>query len=69
MKLEFKDFPRWLNPELSHKEIKQHYEAEVRRIDEKAMRRKNPYYWYCVSFTDYTKLQWPHWQSNNQNNS
>jgi hypothetical protein len=44
MKLTFKDFPRWLNPELSHKEIKQHYEAEVKRIDEKAMRRKNPFY-------------------------
>lgn len=57
-KIEFKDFPRWLNPKLSHKEIKQHYEAEIKRIDEKAMRRKNPYYWYCVAFTDYTKFQW-----------
>lgn len=58
MKLTFKDFPRWLNPKLSQKEIKKHYEAEVRKIDENAMRRKNPFYWYCVAFTDYTKLQW-----------
>ena len=44
MKLTFKDFPRWLNPELSHKEINEAYEREVKRIDEKAMRRKNPFY-------------------------
>ena len=57
-KITFKDFPRWLNPKLSHKEIKKSYEREIRRIDERAARRKNPYYWYCVDFTDYTKLQW-----------
>lgn len=57
-KLEFDDFPRWLNPKLSHKEIKKHYESEINNIDEEAMRRKNPYYWYCIVSTDYTKYQW-----------
>ena len=57
MKLTFKDFPRWLNPKLSHKEIK--------KIDDMAAWRKSPnkvpwfpWAYYCVAFTDHTKYQW-----------
>lgn len=74
-KLEFDDFPRWLNPNLSHKEIKKCYEDEIKRIDDMARRRKSPnkvpwYPWayYCVAHIDYTKYQW--WNSfilNNKN--
>lgn len=59
MKLTFKDFPRWLNPKLSMKEKKECYDKEIRYIDERAMIRKNPHYWYCISYErDYTKYQW-----------
>lgn len=53
MKLEFDDFPRWLNPKLSHKQIKECYEEELRRIDRKHTPR------YCCIATDdsYLNLQ------------
>lgn len=70
MKLTFKDFPRWLNPKLSHKEIKAEYEKEIKEINDMAAWRKSkykipncPWAYYCVAFTDYTKYQW---QTNNQ---
>ena len=42
MKLAFKNFPRWLNPNLSNKEIKKCYEDEIKKIDDMARRRKSP---------------------------
>ena len=42
MKLIFKDFPRWLNPKLSHKEIKAEYDKEIKKIDDMAAWRKSP---------------------------
>lgn len=42
MKLTFDDFPRWLNPKLSHKEIKKCYEDEIKKIDDMAAWRKSP---------------------------
>ena len=64
MKLTFKDFPRWLNPNLSHKEIKAEYEKEIKAIDDMARWRKSkykipwhPWAYYCVDVTDYTKYQ------------
>lgn len=64
-KIEFDDFPRWLNPKLSHKEIKKCYEDEIKKIDNMARRRKSPnkvpwYPWayYCVAHIDHTKYQW-----------
>ena len=41
-KFTFDDFPRWLNPKLSHKEIKKCYEDEIKKIDDMARRRKSP---------------------------
>lgn len=65
MKLSFKDFPRWLNPTLSIKEIETYYKKEVEEVERMAAWRKSPnkiawYPWayYCVAFTDYTKQQW-----------
>ena len=61
------DFPRWLNPKLSIKEIEKCYKDEIDAIDERAKRRKanehikvpwSPWAYYCVAFTDYTKQQW-----------
>ena len=43
MKLTFKDFPRWLNPNLSHKQIKAEYEKEIKKIDDMAAWRKSKY--------------------------
>ena len=34
------DFPRWLNPKLSIKEIEKCYKDEIDAIDERAKRRK-----------------------------
>jgi hypothetical protein len=38
----FKDFPRWLNPKLSHKEIEKCYKDEIEEIDRIANWRKSP---------------------------
>ena len=43
MRLEFDDFPRWLNPNLSHKQIKAEYEKEIKKIDDMAEWRKSKY--------------------------
>lgn len=65
-KITFNDFPRWLNPKLSHKEIEKCYKDEIEKIDRIANWRKSPikvpwYPWayYCVAVTDpnYIKLQ------------
>ena len=41
MRLEFDDFPRWLNPNLSHKQIKAEYEKEIKKIDDMVKWRKS----------------------------
>ena len=64
-KMEFDDFPRWLNPKLSIKEVEKCYKDEIKQIDDTARWRKSPnkvpwfpWAYYCVAHTDYTKYQW-----------
>lgn len=41
-KIDFNDFPRWLNPNLSIKEIEKCYRDEIEEIDRIANWRKSP---------------------------
>ena len=64
MKLNYEDFPWWLNPKLSSKEIEKCYKEEIKKIDDMAAWRKSkykipwyPWAYYCVAVIDYTKYQ------------